>query len=47
MEMFTLAANRGTLCIQPEKLSKDELNGINEESACNERIKMPQRKQHW
>lgn len=39
MEMFTLAANWGTLYIQPEKLSKGELNSINEESTCDEKDK--------
>lgn len=44
--MLTLAANRGTLHIQLEKLSEGELTGTDEESACDENDKMFQRKQH-
>lgn len=39
MEMFTLAGNRGTLHIQPEKLSEGELIGINEKRTCDEKNK--------
>lgn len=37
--MFTLAANRGYLHIQSEKVSEGKFIGINEESACDEKDK--------
>lgn len=39
MEIFTLAANRGHLHIQPEKFSEGKFIGINEESVCDEKDK--------
>lgn len=37
--MFTLAGNRSTLYLQPEKLCKGELIGIKEERAHDEKDK--------